>query len=401
MKPGRHSDGGGLYLDIAAGGRKAWVFLYRSPNQRIDRAGKRVGKQREKGLGSVTDVSLVVARGKDAEARRSIADGKDPLDGIEQVVEPKPAPSFGAFADVVILSLEGGWKNKKTVAHWRNTLGVHAEAIRSIPVDRIATEHVLLVLQPIWVTKNETAAILRGRIEKVLDAATAKGLRIGDNPARWRGHLSHLLPPRKKLQRGHHPAMPWEQVPEFVTRLRGMQSLGALALEFTILTAARSGESRGARWAEFDLDAQVWTVPAIRMKAGREHRVPLTDRMSAILAEVALLHREDDGFVFPGQTLGRPLSEMTLEAVLRRLDVKPVTVHGFRSSFRDWCGECTHFPRELAEAALAHSVGDAVERAYRRGDALERRRQLMAAWTMHVGGGSTGNVVPLPTAKRL
>ena len=221
---------------------------------------------------------------------------------------------------------------------------------------------------------------MRGRIEKVLDAAKAKGLRAGENPARWRGHLDHLLPKRQKLQRGHHPAMPWSEVPAFVARLKESRSIGALALEFVILTACRSGEVlrsvrngeiMGACWAEVDRTTKVWTIPAVRMKAGLEHRVPLSDRALAILCEAEKVRRGD--FVFPGQRGDQPLSEMALELILRRMHVKPYTVHGFRSSFRDWAGECTSFPREIAEAALAHAVGDKVERAYRRGDALERR----------------------------
>ena len=243
----------------------------------------------------------------------------------------------------------------------------------------------LAVLQPIWQEKNETASRLRGRIERVLDAAKAKGLRTGENPARWRGHLDTLLPKRQKLQRGHHPAMPYTEVPAFVAELRTREAMAARALEFAILTAARSGEVLGAMWGEVDLKAEVWTVPAMRMKAGREHRVPLTAPAIAILRALEALRPEDDdkgAYIFPGQRKGRPLSGMAMEMLLRRQKLE-ITVHGFRSSFRDWAAEETGFPREIAEAALAHVVGDATERAYRRGDALEKRRELMTAWAAH------------------
>jgi integrase len=263
-------------------------------------------------------------------------------------------------------------------------------------LDEITTDNVLGVLKPIWLTKPETASRLRGRIERVLDAAKAKGLRHGENPARWRGHLDHLLPKRQKLSRGHHAAMPYKDVPAFLERLRGLGGLSALALEFCILGAARSGEVFGAKWDEIDLDRKVWTVPAERMKSGREHRVPLTDRILAIIETVEPLRRTEHGdFIFPGQKRGRPLSSMALEMQLRRMKIENSTVHGFRSSFRDWAGEETHFPREMAEAALAHVVGDNTERAYRRGDALERRRELMEAWMRYCAGEPAGEVVRL------
>jgi integrase len=237
-----------------------------------------------------------------------------------------------------------------------------------------------VVLQPLWLTTPETASRLRGRIETVLDAARAKGhiARNEANPARWRGHLDKLLPKRQKLTRGHHAAMAFDNVPDFIGRLRERQAMAAMALKFAILTAARSGEVLGARWAEFDLESKVWVIPAGRMKAGREHRVPLSCWALAILAE--FVKGRTCEFVFAGQKTGKPLSGMAMEMVLRRMKVEGVTVHGFRSAFRDWCGEATSFPRELAEAALAHVAGDATEQAYRRGDALEKRRKLMEAW---------------------
>ena len=267
------------------------------------------------------------------------------------------------------------------------TLETYAAPLRSKPVNRINTEDVLEVLQPIWTTRAETASRVRGRIEKILDAAKAKGLREGENPARWRGHLDNLLPKRQLLQRGHHAAMPWQELPEFIAQLRHSPSMAALALEFVILTAARSGEVLrsyredevvGASWGEIDRQAKVWTIPARRMKAGREHRVPLSGRAIAILNEAEKARRGK--FIFPGQRGDQPLSDMALTMLLRRMNVGAATVHGFRSSFRDWAGEVTSFSREIAEAALAHTIGDKVERAYRRGDALEQRRKLMQAW---------------------
>lgn len=247
-------------------------------------------------------------------------------------------------------------------------------------------------LKPIWTTKAETASRLRGRIERVLDAAAARGLRSKDNPARWRGHLSALLPKRQRLTRGHHAAMPFSDVSEFLARLRGIDGIGARALEFTILTAARTGEVIDARWPEIDLDGRVWIVPATRMKAGREHRVPLTERVLEILTDMAAMRTGE--FVFPGSRRGRPLSNMAMRMTARRAGIE-YTVHGFRSAFRDWAGERTNFPREVAEAALAHVVGDATERAYRRGDALEKRRALMAAWAAFCEPTKDNIVVPL------
>ena len=293
--------------------------------------------------------------------------------------------------------LAHGFRNEKHRAQWAMTLTTYAAPLRSMKLDDIATADVLAVLQPLWQTKAETASRLRGRIERVLDAAKAKGLRSGENPARWRGHLDALLPARHRLTRGHHAAMPYDDVPAFIGRLRASESVSALALEFAILTASRTGEVLGARWDEIDLDAKLWTVPAARMKAGREHRVPLTARALAILQTVEKVRTGEH--VFPGQRRGKPLSVMALAMVLRRLKLENVTVHGFRSAFRDWCGEATAFPRDVAEAALAHTVGDMTERAYRRGDALEKRRKLMAAWAAFIEPKAASNVVTFQQAQ--
>ncbi|TCM54962.1 integrase [Rhizobium sp. PP-F2F-G48] len=365
--PGRHGDGGSLYLVVDKSGAKRWVFLYR-----------RLERLREMGLGGVNSVTLARARELAAAARADLKAGIDPIEA-KRSADITIVPTFGDEADAYIEAMKPQFRNAKHVAQWQMTLREYAGPLRAKPVDQIGTADILAVLKPIWLTKSETASRVRGRIERVLDAARAKGHRSGENPALWRGHLDKLLPKRRKLTRGHHAAMPYADVPAFVGDLRDRPALSARALEFTILTAARSGETYHATWKEFDLKAGVWTVPKERMKAQREHRVPLARRAIEILEEVAAFGIAPDALVFPGQKMGRPLSGLAMEMTLRRMQVD-VTVHGFRSSFRDWCGEATEFPREVAEAALAHVVGDETERAYRRGDALEKRRRLMVAW---------------------
>jgi integrase len=297
------------------------------------------------------------------------------------------------MANQVRESLSAGFRNEKHKAQWKMTLETYAAPLRGKPVDIIGTDDVLAVLRPIWTTKPETASRVRGRIEKVLDAARAKGFRPDENPARWRGHLDHLLPKQSKLTRGHHAAMPYEHVAAFVGSLRESDSLAAQALELTILTAARSGEILGMRWAELDLEKRLWIIPANRMKAGREHRVPLSDRAVAILRQLAEIKTGD--FVFPGQRKNTPLWHMAMNMTLRRMKADGVTVHGFRSAFRDWCGNETHFPREVVETALAHVIGDKSEQAYRRSDALEKRRKLMEAWAAYCEPKSSAIVVQM------
>ena len=299
-------------------------------------------------------------------------------------------PIFGELADEIAEQLAEGFRNEKHKAQWRMTLTVYAGPLRAKPVDKIETADVLAVLRPIWQEKPETASRLRGRIERVLNAAKAKGYRSGENPAAWRGHLDNLLPKQQKLARGHHAAMPYADVPVFVARLRELEAVAALALEFAIFTAARSGEVLGARWPEIDLDAKVWAIPPERMKAAREHRVPLSERALAILKQMNEVCTGD--CVFPGSVNGRPLSVMAMNMVLRRMG-ESVTVHGFRSSFRDCAVNETHFPRELAEHALAHVIGDKAEQAYRRSDALARRRELMDAWARHCETHAGDNVL--------
>src|SRR4051794_5269085 len=381
-KPGRHADGNGLYLAVDPSGAKRWLFLFRWG-----------GKLKEMGLGGLAGVPLADAREKADEARRVLASGKKPIEARRaEKAEREAIPTFGAFADALAADLSHGFRNAIHRAQWATTLKVYAAPLRDKPLDAIGTDDVLAALAPIWQTKNVTASRVRGRIERVLDAARAKGLRTGENPARWRGHLDHLLSKRRKLARGHHPAMPYPDVPAFMAALGERDAVAALALRFTILTAARSGEVLGARWSEIDRTTKTWVVPAERMKAGREHRVPLTDRACEILDALQAVRSGD--YVFPGQPQGRPLSSMAMEMLLRRMKVESATVHGFRSSFRDWAGEATAFPREIAESALAHTVGDATERAYRRGDALEKRRLLMDAWARFVGA-EQGEVIVL------
>lgn len=383
-KPGRHADGGGLYLNVASGGTKSWVFMF-----------KVQGKRTELGLGSLLSVPLAEARRKAQIAREAIGRGDDP----RAVLTPKTAaPSFGQCADELISSMEGAWRNPKHRQQWRTTLSgeydpkrirgerknheTHQTALRrlrSTPVNQVSTDHVLAVLSPIWSVMPETASRLRGRIEAVLSAAKAKGHRTGENPAQWRGHLDRLLPrPEKLSARGHMAALPYAEVPDFMCRLRERESVSRLALEFAILTATRSGEVRGAQWSEIDRQEKIWTIPPKRMKAGKAHRVPLSDRAIAVLDRMEIIASNE--IIFPGGRSRKPLSDAILSKVAKELG-GAITAHGFRSTFRDWAGDETSFPREIAEAALAHVVKDKVEAAYRRGDALSKRRELMQAWS--------------------
>jgi integrase len=394
--PGRYADGGGLYLLVDKAGAKRWIFRFRWKDDRTQPGN---GRLRDMGLGNLSSVPLSRARDLAEQCRADLQAGLDPITTRESRLSQKArAPTFGRCADELVDALEAGWRNAKHRHQWRHTLTDHAAAIRSKPVDTINTADVLTVLKPLWQSRPQTASRLRGRIEAVLDAARARGF-IPEgraNPARWRGHLDKLLSKRVRLTQVHHPAMPFRDVPEFIARLRATETTTALVLEYIILTAARSGEALGARWTEIDMKAKVWTVPRERMKTGIEHRAPLSDRAVDILKAMQAVARGE--FVFPSHRSDRPLSGMACPMLLRRMGVFNVTVHGFRSAFRDWCGEATNFPREIAEAALAHAVGDAVERAYRRGDALERRRKLMDDWARYCGGGQSSNVVPLKRA---
>jgi integrase len=383
-KPGRHSDGGGLYLSISGEGRRRWVFMYTWR-----------GRQREAGLGAASKggVSLKEAREKAAKGRALLKAGVDPIAEWSKP-GPEDAPTFGEAAADYLAAHADGWRNDKHKSQWRMTLTHYCQQIHKTPVDAIDTEAVLSVLKPLWTRAPETASRVRGRIEAVLDAAKARGhvSRNEANPARWRGHLDKLLPKRAKLARGHHAAMPYADIPAFVAGLRERPAIAARPLEFCILTAVRSGEALGSRWEEIDFEARVWTIPAERTKAAREHRIPLSGRAVAILREMEATRT--GSYVFPGRRPGCPLNGTAFEVLLRRIK-SPYTAHGFRSSFRDWAGNETHFPRELAEHALAHAIGDKAEQAYRRSDAPQRRRELMDAWARHCEGGSGGNLVPL------
>ncbi|ANY19578.1 Prophage CP4-57 integrase [Tsuneonella dongtanensis] len=363
-KPGLHLDGNGLYLSVSKTGAKAWVLIY-----------YRNKKRTELGLGPFPAVSLSQAREKCQEAATLRAQGSDPKQQWRSANDVGDT-TFGTVALDLIELLEAGWKNEKHRAQWRSTLKTYAKPIWDKPVDAICVDDVLAILRPIWTTKAETASRVRGRVEAVLDAAKVRGLRNGENPASWRGNLALLLPKRRKGPKQHHSAMPYDQVPAFVKRLRKLPGNSAKALELLILTAARTSEIIDADWSEFDLDKGLWTVPAERMKAGKEHRVPLSKRAVELLKNL----NPGEGLVFPGSSPKKPMSNMAMAMLLRRLKCDDVTVHGFRSSFRDWAGETTTFPREIAEHALAHQVGSEVERAYRRGDALDQRGSMMEEW---------------------
>jgi len=380
---GRHSDGGGLYLVVDAAGLKRWVLLYRTG-----------GRRREMGLGPLGSVSLARARELAAEARSLVAGGVDPIEARRtqpEAAKPVAPPmTFGAVADAYMRAQEASWRSPVHKRQWRQTLEVHASSLWTMPVAHVDTEAVLRVLRPMWQAKPETAQRLRGRIERVLNAARAGGHRSGENPALWRGHLDFLLPPAKKLTRGHHAALPYSDVPSFVGALRERAATSARALELIILTAARSGEVRGMTWAEVDLAAAVWAVPGARMKGGREHRVPLSAPAFALLAARRPNDVKPTALVFPNGA-GHKLSDMAFQSLFKRAGTPDITAHGFRSAFRDWAGDTTDHAREVIEAALAHAVGDATERAYRRGDALDKRRALMDHWATFVGSRTAGS----------
>ena len=375
-KYGRHADGGGLYLSISPNGGRRWVFLFRWH-----------GKPTEIGFGSARDVTLARARELASQARAKLAEGINPKDARR----PSEGATFGECADRLIEAMRPSWRNGKHAAQSEMTLRDYAAPLRWLPAAMITTDDVHAILKPLWNKKPETASRLRGRIERVLDAAKAQGLRSGENPARWRGHLDQLLPKRQRLTRGHHAAMSYTDMPAFMSDLQGRQATAATALEFAVLTAARSGEVLGARWGEFDLDRAVWTVPAVRMKAGREQRVPLSRRALKIVK--AMYEACNGDFVFPGQKPGKPLSVMALEMVLRRMKIEDATVHGFRSAFRDWAAERTNFTNEVCEAALAHVIENKAEAAYRRGDLFDKRRKLMEAWAAYCAAPKAGTIV--------
>lgn len=371
--PGLRFVGGvaGLALQVTDSGARSWIL-------RVMIGGKR----REMGLGGFPDVTLAGAKEAARAARQKIKEGVDPIGDAKAKRSALSAAraasmTFSQAATAYIAVMESEWSNDKHTSQWRNTLSSYAfPVIGSIFVRDIDQSHVMRVLEPIWLTKTETAKRLRGRIENVLDWARVRGYRSGDNPARWRGHLDMLLPTPGKVQKTrHHPALPFNELSKFMAKLRQQEGMGARALEFAILTATRSGEVRGALWSEFHLPDATWTIPADRMKAKREHRVALNKEAVTL---IKALSRTGE-LVFPNNK-GAKLSDMTLTAVLRRMRRGDITAHGFRSTFRDWCSERTNYPRDVAEMALAHTIGDKVEAAYRRGDLFEKRRLMMDDW---------------------
>ena len=381
-KPGLYADGAGLYLRVSRNGAKSWAFRYTLK-----------GKPREMGLGGLTKVTLADARKKAADVRLLLSDGHDPL-GLRQQEEVRRAAeekltaarvmTFDKCAEAYIAAHEMSWRNEKHKQQWRNTLATYVSPVfGSTPVQDVDIDLLMRVVEPLWSQKTETARRIRGRIEVILDWARVRGYRSGENPARWRGHMDQLLPARSKVRSvKHHAALPYSEIPAFMKELRKIPGNSAAALEFLILTAGRTAEVIYARWPEIDLKNKIWTVPADRMKSRREHRVPLSATAIAVLKRM----EESKGeYVVPGRTGNSPLSNMALLMTLGRMNRADITAHGFRSTFRDWAAECTSFPSEVVEMALAHVIEGKTEAAYRRGDLLEKRRQLMDAWTNYSG----------------
>lgn len=404
-KPGRYGDGDGLYLLVRTEEQRFWVFRYKPKG----------GKLREMGLGRAgagrNCVSLADARDKASQLFTKLKSGIDPLaeressEAAAKAAQQDAAVKATTFKEAAARYIAGhapSWRDPKHAGQWTATIETYVNPIfGNIPVSEISTAHVLAAVEPIWSKKTETASRVRGRIETILDFAKTHGWRSGENPAVWKGHLSLALPARSKVAKvKHHAALPWREIGEFMTGLAIQKGMGALALRFAIFTAARSGEVRGAVWQEIDLDAATWIIPAERMKAEREHRVPLSDPALTILSEMAAVRTSADpsALVFPGQSEGRPLSDMSLTAVLRRMGRSDLTAHGFRSTFKDWASETTSYPAEVSEMALAHTISSKVEAAYRRSDLFEKRRRLMAEWAVYCGRVAEpigGNVLAL------
>ena len=393
-KPGYYCDGGGLYLQVSKSGSKSWIMRYT-----LD------GKPCEMGLGSFNAFNLAEARARAKAQRKLLTDGIDPLatkrsDQLARRMAEASIITFDKAAAAYIDSNSPAWRNAKHGDQWRNTIATYASpVIGKLPVSKIDTAHVLRILTPIWIEKTETATRLRGRIEKILDWAKAQGYRTGDNPAAWRGHLDAglLAKPSKVADAGHHAALPWAEIGAFMVALRAMQGDGARAMELIILTATRTSEVLNAKWTEIDLDAALWTIPKERMKSFKEHRVPLSVDALAVL-EKAKTESIGGEYVFPGKK--GALSNMTCLATLKRMGRGDLTVHGFRSTFRDWVSETTAYPRDVAEMALAHAIEDKSEAAYRRGDLIEKRRALMSDWSAHCATVRiAGDVVQMLRAK--
>jgi integrase len=381
--PGMHPDGLGLYLLVGKSGSKSWIYRYRQG-----------GRLRDMGLGPLHTVSLAEAREEALACRKLRREGRDPIEArkakrAQAQLEAAKAMTFRQCAEAYIAAHEAGWRNPKHAAQWPSTLEANVYPVfGKLSVQSVDVGLVMKAIEPIWTVKPETAGRVRGRIESILDWAATRGYRQGENPARWRGHLENLLPKKTKVRAvEHHAALPFAEIGAFIDLLRKQEGNAARALEFVILTAARTGEVIGATWSEIDLAGRLWTVPAQRMKSGREHRVPLNAAAIAILEGMRMQGAPASGtsFVFAGLRAGQPLSNMAMPMLLRRMGRGEITVHGFRSTFRDWAADLTDFPGELAELALAHAVGDKVEAAYRRGDGLRKRYELMKAWSEFSG----------------
>jgi integrase len=402
-RPGMYGDGGGLYLQVTGTGARSWIFKYWVPERdagtgelvRDPATGKVRGTTREMGLGSYHVVTLEEARNRALECRQLRERGLDPIEArhdakAQAALDQAKALKFADAATAYIAAHRAGWKNDRHVAQWETTLSTYAFPVfGDLSVQAIDTTLVMKCLEPIWSTKTETASRLRGRLESILDWARARGYRAGENPARWKGHLKHLLTEKGKVAKvAHHPAMPYGEVAAFLADLRGQEGIAARALEFLILTATRASETLKATWGELDLENAIWTIPPSRMKAGREHRIPLAPRAREILVALP----RDGDFAFPNSKQ-KPLSDRTVLTFLKRMR-KDVTTHGFRSSFRDWAAERTNFANEVVEMALAHTVGDKVQAAYRRGDLFDKRRKLMDAW-----GACCASKTPTPVSE--
>jgi integrase len=398
-RPGLYADGGGLYLQVRLGAdkrpRKAWIFRYAITKTATTKHGKMRQLERHMGLGPVDQVSLAEARVRAAGARKLREQGLDPIEvrntarataAADAAAAQARTTTFDECTRAYITAHEAGWRNAKYAKQWNAMLETYVSPVfGKLAVGDIDTGLVIRALEPIWATKPETASRVRSRIEVILDWARVRGYRSGLNPARWRGHLNYLLPKRSKVRKvKHHPALPYGEMPQFMTAIRAQPGIAARAFEFAILVGARTGEVIGAQWFEIDVAQRIWTVPAERMKTEKEHRVPLCERALAIVAQMQSL-RDSGGYVFPGSR--RPgLSNMAFLMLLRRMKRGDVTAHGFRSTFRDWAAECTNFPSEVVEMALAHAIESETEAAYRRGDLFNKRRQLMEAWAAYCEG---------------
>ena len=371
-KPGRYADGGGLYLQVSRSNTKAWIFRFKFD-----------GRERQMGLGATHAVSLKQAREEATRCRKLVVDSIDPIEArnaekTRRALEAAQAKTFKDCAEAYMKAMGAEWKNAKHASQWRNTLTTYVyPKFGNLPIQSIDVGMVMDVLEPIWTKKTETAGRVRGRIEKILDWASARTYRVGENPARWRGHLDNLLPKPNKVRKvHHHPALPFDEIGTFIKELRSREGPSAKGLEFLILTATRTNEILGATWDEVDLAKGEWTIPAKRMKSGKAHKIPLSNRAIAILQELGSV--ENSKFLFAGPN--GAMSNMVFLNLLKRMKRNDITAHGFRSTFRDWVAECTAHSREVAEMALAHAIGDKTEEAYRRGDLFEKRRRLMNEW---------------------